>query len=286
MPVSQVSEAQQSRQWWAQGDTPVRTDSRIAYLVDGRTALLLICRHCLKARSYIYLASWGLTLAMELVRGHDRRVGPEGSPAQEALRAELRGEGLQEADIAFWLTHDLSVQAVLGYAVSKSVEVKVLLWHATAPFSVYDPQQAYDQLTAVGVSCILDESARGLLHHPVESLHQKLAIVDGTHAFVGGVDPLIEKEGAFDRWDTPAHSFATPLRRTVQGTSPHPWHDAHALIEGPAAGDVELNFRQRWNDVVARHHWDENLLIPERPLPPALESKSVVQIARTIPEQI
>jgi phosphatidylserine/phosphatidylglycerophosphate/cardiolipin synthase-like enzyme len=134
------------------------------------------------------------------------------------------------------------------------------------------------------VTCILDDSARGIIHHPVESLHQKISIVDGTHAFVGGVDPLIEREGEFDRWDTYEHPFSTPLRRTHEQTSPHPWHDAHSLIEGPAAADVELNFRQRWNDVVQRHHLDDSLLVPEHPLPPPLKSTTPVQIARTIPQ--
>jgi hypothetical protein len=65
---------------------------------------------------------------MEIVRGKDHRRGPDGSPEQEALLAWLRAEGLQEADIAFWQAHDLSVQAVPGYAASKGVEVRALLW--------------------------------------------------------------------------------------------------------------------------------------------------------------
>jgi phosphatidylserine/phosphatidylglycerophosphate/cardiolipin synthase-like enzyme len=47
---------------------------------------------------------------------------------------------------------------------------------------------------------------------------------------------------------------------------------------------VELNFRQRWNDVVERHHWDAQLLVPWHPLTAPLESNSLVQVARTIPE--
>ena len=46
---------------------------------------------------------------------------------------------------------------------------------------------------------------------------------------------------------------------------------------------MERNFRQRWNDVVVRHEWDSQLLVPEHPLPPPLESTSLVQVARTIP---
>ncbi|HLZ63820.1 MAG TPA: phospholipase D family protein [Ktedonosporobacter sp.] len=280
----QASAGQPASRWWAEGDTPVRNDSRVTYLVDGRTVMFMMCCHYLKARQYIYLANWGLTSGMELVRGSDHIAGPPGSPEQEALLAQLRVTGLQEADIQFWLTHALSLQAVLAYAVSKGVEVKALIWDASEMFTHCKAQEAHQQLAAAGVTCLLDDSSRDLLLHPVESLHQKIAIVDGTHAFVGGVDPLIEAKGEFDRWDTPLHYFMAPLRRTSEGASPHPWHDAHALLEGPAAGDVELNFHQRWNDVVQRHQLDAHLLVPQRPLPAPLPTTSIVQVARTIPE--
>jgi len=273
--------------WWAEGDMPVRTDSRVTYLVDGRTTMFTMCIHFLKARKYIYLADWGITPGMELVRGTDHRAGPDGSPEQEALLAELRAEGLEQADIDFWCSHDLSVQAVLRYAVSKGVEVKALLWDTLVLPGIpvyYHPKEAKEQLEQVGVTCILDDSARGIMHHPMESLHQKISVVDGIYGFVGGIDLMIDLDGDFDRWDTPSHPFSSPLRRTSEGTSPHPWHDVHSIIEGPAAGDVELNFRQRWNDVVKRHHWNEDLLLPKHPLPPPLESKSVIQVVRTIPE--
>ncbi len=263
--------------WWAQGDTPVRADSNVMYCVDARSTLLTMCRRFLMARTYIYLASWGMTPTMKLVRGTDRRAGPDGSPEQEALLAELQAEGLQEAEIDFWCSHDLSLQAVLGYAVSKGVEVKVLIWSGAKLFSHYNPKVVHEQLIRVGVTCILDDSAFDILHHPIESLHQKIAVVDGTHAFVGGIDPLIEPNGDFDRWDYPSHRFFE------EESSPHPWHDAHAMIEGPAVGDVELNFRQRWNEVVERQHLGNQLFIAEHPLPPPLASESQVQVARTIP---
>ena len=274
------------KNWWAEGDTPVRHGSRVNYFIDGRSIMLTMCLHFLKARQYIYLADWGLTPTMEIVRGKDQRAGPDGSPEQQALLAELRAAGLEEADIDFWCTHTLSLQAVLEYAVSKGIEVKVLLWDSLPlpGLSYYKPKEAHEQLTQVGVTCLLDDSARGIVHHPVESLHQKIGIVDGTHAFAGGFDPVIELGGHFDHWDTSAHLFSSPLRRNSEDPNPSPWHDVHAHIEGPAAGDVEYNFRQRWNDLVQRHSWDNALLLTEHPPAPPLESKSVVQIARTIPE--
>jgi len=280
-----ISDEQAAKTWWALGDTPVRSDSRVTYLVDGRTAMLTMCHHFLRARHYIYLANWGLTASMEMVRGTDQRAGPDGSPEQESLLTELRAVGLAEPDIEFWVTHELTVQNILGYAVSKGVEVKALVWKGTPIVPVCNVEETYEQLISVHVDCILDDSSFGIMHHPVESLHQKISVVDGTHAFVGGVDILIEKSGDFDRWDTPTHAFSTPLRVNKENKTPHPWHDAHSLIEGPAASDVEYNFRQRWNDVIHHHHFDEKRLIPEHPIAaPVAQPTPFVQVARTIPE--
>jgi PLD-like domain len=228
--------------WWAEGDTPVRADSHVRYCVDARSTLFTMCCRFLMAHNYIYLASWGMTPTMRLVRGTDHRAGPDGSPEQEALLAELRTEGLGEAEIDFWCSHELSVQAVLGYAVSKGVEVKVLIWSGAELFSLYNPKAVHEQLARVGVTCMIDGSAFGILHHPIESLHQKIAVVDGTHAFVGGIDPLIEPNGDFDRWDYPSHRFFE------EESSIHPWHDAHAIIDRPLLGtdspDLERNIRE------------------------------------------
>jgi len=249
------------------------------YCIDARSTLLTMCRRFLVARTYIYLAGWGMTPQLRLVRGTDHRAGPDGSPEQEALLADLRAEGLEEAEIDFWCTHELTAQAVLGYAVSKGVEVNVLIWYGSRLFSHYDYRAMHEQLTQAGVTCILDGSAFDMLHHPIESLHQKIAVVDGTHAFVGGIDPLTAPGGDFDRWDYPLHYYFE------EESSPHPWHDAHAIIEGPAVGDVELNFRQRWNEVVERQQLDKQFLVAEHPLPPPLTSESLMQIARTIPQR-
>lgn len=278
-----TSNEQQNDIWWAEGDTPVRNDSRVSYLVDARSTLLTMCRHFLMARDYIYIACWGITPTMKLVRGRDHRAGPDGSDEQESLLAELCAEGLQEAEIDFWCSHDLTVQGVLGHAVSKGVEAKALIWACPELFTHYHPKVAEKQLSDVGVTCILDDSSHGILHHPIESLHQKIVVVDGTHAFVGGIDMLIELSGDFDRWDTHIHQLSSPLRSNEVDDSPHPWHDAHAVIEGPAVGDVEGNFRQRWNDVVERHELNSHLMIPEHPLPSPLKSNSQLQVARTIP---
>jgi hypothetical protein len=46
--------------WWAEGDTPERADSQVMYCIDARSTLLTMCRRFLTARTYIYLAGWGM----------------------------------------------------------------------------------------------------------------------------------------------------------------------------------------------------------------------------------
>jgi hypothetical protein len=50
---------QQLKNWWAEGDTPVHTDSQVAYLVDAHATFLAMCSQFLMARQYIYVAVWG-----------------------------------------------------------------------------------------------------------------------------------------------------------------------------------------------------------------------------------
>ena len=158
-----TSDELQSNTWWAEGDTPIHTDSRVTYLVDGHTTMLTMCRHFLMAQKYIYLANWGISPTMELVRGKDHRAGSDGSLEQEALLAELRAEGLQEAEIDFWCSHDLTVQAILGYMVGKGIEVKVLLWDSPEIFTHYNPKAAYQEFVEVRVTCMLDDCSRGII---------------------------------------------------------------------------------------------------------------------------
>ncbi len=274
-----------AKNWWTIDDIPIRNDSQVSFLIDGRHTLWTMCLHLLTARRDIYLGHWGLTPLMQLIRGLDRLAGPEGSPARQLCTEELQATGLSAEDITFWYTYELTLQNVLGYAVSKGVDVKVLLWDCPEVFSHYSPKTAHKELIAVGVKCLLDDSARHL-PHPSESLHQKIMVVDGTYAFVGGIDPLIELSGDFDRWDTPWHNLVSNLRHNPKDTIPHAWHDAHTLITGTAAQDVEFNFCQRWNEVAQRHKLDEQMLapVPVR-VPKQSQDSHLVQITRTIPAE-
>ncbi|HEY7356111.1 MAG TPA: phospholipase D family protein [Ktedonobacterales bacterium] len=255
--------AASDRAWWAHGDMDVRIAEALSPLVDGRAAMLAMCVAFLTARKTIWLADWSLHARLRMVRGRDQRAGKDGSPEQYALIDRLRAAGLDREAIALWESGGLRVVDVLGFAARRGVQVRVLLWGPFNPGGllhlINDPREQQRLLQARGVDCRLDKSNRSPLH-VAQALHQKCAVVDGQTAFVGGVDLAVEYNGDFDRWDTPAHPFDSPMRGTDLGASPHPWHDAHLLLTGAPAADVEHDIRQRWDE--ARLSWWRKLTPP------------------------
>ncbi|MFP6627222.1 MAG: phosphatidylserine/phosphatidylglycerophosphate/cardiolipin synthase family protein [Deltaproteobacteria bacterium] len=102
--------------------------------------------------------------------------------------------------------------------------------------------------------------------------HQKSHIIDGQTAFVGGIN--LNHDGL----SSPSHRDGG-------------FHDLFAEVRGPAAADVEANFRQRWNsasetDRLVYPCAEEADDLPEQTrtgLSPATQpSGSTVQVLRTI----
>ncbi|GER87617.1 phospholipase [Dictyobacter vulcani] len=274
-------------EWWTPTDFPVREMQRLAFLIDGRMTMLEMCHRFLSAKETIYIASWGLTPELPMVRGKHHRAGADGSPEQEVLLSWLRDKGLSEADLQFWQKCEvLSVVNVLGYAVSKGVDVRILLWDTLkVPFQA-GTKQVKETLDAVGVQCVLDDSQL-TIEHPIASLHQKAITVDGQFAFVGGIDLMAEPDGNHDRWDTKGHVYDNVLRVGKNGKLAYGWHDMHITFEGPAVADVEANFCQRWNALhIRRDAAFTELLQPSSPQEHQADTqveKIQMQVVRTIP---
>jgi phosphatidylserine/phosphatidylglycerophosphate/cardiolipin synthase-like enzyme len=213
--------------------------------------MLAMCAAFLAAKSTIWLADWDLHAQLLMVRGRDQRAGTKGSPEQQALVARLHQAGLDDPAITLWTAGKLRVVDVLGFAAGRGVDVRVLLWSPYDPRGVVhmvnNPTEQQRLLQERGVQCRLDKCSRSPLH-VAQALHQKCAVVDGRTAFVGGVDLTVQYGGDYDRWDTPSHPFDADARATDLGPAPHPWHDAHVLLTGAPARDVERNIRQRWEE--------------------------------------
>jgi phosphatidylserine/phosphatidylglycerophosphate/cardiolipin synthase-like enzyme len=95
--------------------------------------------------------------------------------------------------------------------------------------------------------------------------HEKLVIIDGEVAFVGGID-LTSLGG--DRFDTNDH----PARGRLG------WHDASSRVRGPAVGDVAAHFAARWRETTGEP--------AEQTPPPASAGNIELQVVRTIPDKV
>ena len=101
----------------------------------------------------------------------------------------------------------------------------MLAW-AGAPLPLFHPdrkevRQTFELLAGgTRIRYALDAHER-----PMHCHHEKLVIVDGELAFVGGIDLTTLQGDRFDRSDHPARGA-------------HGWHDATTLLRGPAVADV------------------------------------------------
>ncbi len=269
---------------WNHEDFPARQGVMARPLIDGRAAMLAMCRAFLSAQRYILLASWDIRADLLMVRGEDAHVGADGSPEQNALIEGLRDDGLPEEAIALWNANRLQVRDVLGFAAQRGVKVGVLLWEAprVGVHITNDPVEQQRLLAEVGVDCLLDNSGVKLTHL-AEALHQKCAVVDGRVAFVGGIDLTYQADGDYDRWDTLYHPAESSERGSAHTASMHPWHDAHMRVEGPVVADVQRNITQRWMEVAERRDgpgWPGDL--PAEASAP-IAGGAEAQIIRSIP---
>jgi phosphatidylserine/phosphatidylglycerophosphate/cardiolipin synthase-like enzyme len=213
---------------WCAGDPPPRAQNRLEPLVDGEVALGRLAADLEEARADVLLAGWHFDPSFRLVEG--------GPPLRELLA------GLAER-----------------------CDVRVLAW-AGAPLPLFSPsrrtvrEQREQLVRGTRVRMELDRRERPLHCH-----HEKLAVVDGRIAYVGGID-LTALAG--DRRDVSGH----PARSGIG------WHDATARIEGPLAADVARHVALRWLEVTGEK------LAPPDAAAPAGEVEA--QFVRTVPNGI
>ena len=188
---------------------------------------------------------------------------------------------------------DTEVAAVLSAAARRGVSVKALLWRSHSDrlgFSAKENRHLGVLVNAAGGEILLDQRVRlGGSHH------QKLVVIrhgGGTAddvAFVGGIDLCHSRRDDAEHLGDPQSQPMAPR----YGSTP-PWHDVQVAIEGPAVGDLDFTFRERWadrsplsrdpagvlHDVLRRTDRRASTLPPMAPDPPARGTQSV-QVLRT-----
>jgi phosphatidylserine/phosphatidylglycerophosphate/cardiolipin synthase-like enzyme len=199
-------------------------------LIDGAQALPRLSEALIGARSHVHIAGWHITPGFGLTRDD-----------QASRLRDLLGE------------------------LAERLEVRLLLW-AGAPMRFFSPARGAvravrdELIRGTRVQCALDSRER-----PMHCHHEKLVIIDGEVAFVGGID-LTSLGG--DRFDTSDHPMHGRLG----------WHDASSRVRGPAVGDVAAHFAARWRETTGEHL--------ELTAPPAPAGEVELQVVRTVPDKV
>jgi phosphatidylserine/phosphatidylglycerophosphate/cardiolipin synthase-like enzyme len=187
------------------------------------------------------------------------------------------------------------ISRVLCQAARRGVIVKGLIWRSHTDrfqFSSSENDHLGDEIEAAGGECLRDMRVRTGGSH-----HQKFVVLRHPGrpqldvAYVGGIDLC------HGRHDDSAHDGDPQPSPIAAAYGKHPpWHDIQAAIRGPAVGEVEATFRERWNDpsplsrnplhrirdMFAREDTKADPLPPQLADPPA-RGGLAVQVLRTYP---
>jgi len=215
---------------WAAGHTPARAGNALGVHIDGEEAFKAIREAIRSARSFVHITGWHMEPDFTL---------------DEETSATIE---------------DLLVEA------GSRVVVRILLWGGAPLPPPFRPRRAEAQEVAArlsrhaGVQVAIDSKERLLHCH-----HEKVVVIDGDLAFVGGFD--FTALGA-SRLDSSSHPPRQPMG----------WHDAAFEIRGPLVADVAQHFALRWYGVTEE-------ALGNTP-PPSAAGDVVAQLVRTVPERI
>ena len=182
-----------------------RPARRSTLLVDGAAYFTALRRALGQARRSVLILGWDIR--------SDLVLDPDGDG--RPLRLLLDGLARDQPDL----------------------EIRILIWD-WLPLYAFDRQP----WPALHLGLRTHERVRFALdarHPPAGCHHEKLVVIDGRLAFVGGIDLNA------GRWDTPEHRPHEP-RRGPPGDDRPPLHDYMLMVEGEVAGAVERLAIERW----------------------------------------
>ena len=189
----------------------VASAEQTGLLIDGRNYYRAFYQAARAAKRYILISGWQFDSDVMLLRGEDTADGDE-----VCLLSFLNG--LCEKN--------------------KDLQIYILAWNFNAVYGIdrewfqkwYFNWTTNDRLTF----CFDDCHCVGASHH------QKFSVVDGTIAFVGGLDLCSS------RWDDRDHCADNPQRVDADQNPYAPFHDVQSYHVGAVAEKVAELFKQRW----------------------------------------
>lgn len=185
---------------------------RARVLVDAESYYSSFCQAALAARRYIYITGWQFDTQARLLRPDPGAPPPHPIELLPFLNHLCESRPALEIYITAW---DYSVV----YALERE-------WLQKLRFDFQSHSRVHFEF--------LNHPEPGGCHH------QKLVIIDGALAFLGGLD-LCDA-----RWDTRDHSKGDPARIDVHGRPYKPFHDVQVALEGPVVATLERVFLDGW----------------------------------------
>lgn len=190
---------------------------------------------------------------------------------------------------------DLTIVELIADAARRGIIVKALFWRShldSIHYSEEENRSLADTVRAAGGEVILDQRVL-----PLGSQHQKFLVMrhpgrpEKDAAFCGGIDLCHTRRDDARHLGDPQ----TVSMGRIWGGTPA-WHDLMLEVRGPAVGDLEATFRERWEDptppsldplsqIQARIHRDDEHPdpLPQQEPDPEPAGSVDVQVLRTYP---
>lgn len=184
----------------------------MAVLNDAAAYFAALREALLDAQDFVYIIGWDIHSRTRLVGASGR--ADDGLPEELGpfLRALVQRRPALRINILVW-------DFVSFYASERE-------WNSAAKFTA----DTYGRVRFHLDATLPFGSAQ----------HQKIVCVDGSLAFVGGLDLTIR------RWDTSDHRADNAMRCDPQRKPYPPFHDVQCLVDGDAAEQLFALAEQRW----------------------------------------
>ncbi|KAL6940210.1 hypothetical protein ACO0QE_004106 [Hanseniaspora vineae] len=233
---------------------PIRNNCYCKFLVDGR--------------DYFWAISEALTMAQDCIFIHDWWLSPE-------LYMRRPAQGNEE----------YRIDRILKERASQGVKIFIVVYRNVGATVGTDSSWTKHRFLHLHPNIHVIRSPNQWLQNTYFwAHHEKIAVIDYTIAFIGGIDLC------YGRYDTPEHVLRDDNESLVKQTFPGkdysnarlndfydldkpfedmydrqtvprmPWHDVHMMTIGEIARDLSRHFVQRWNYLLRQKR-------PSRPTP-------------------